>query len=70
MLVGAQAVLGRLVGEQRVEDEGASAKPGLERRGDALGDSAPRLAVGVLEDRQRLHQLHRLVGVGQLDRDC
>ena len=45
--VGAQAVLDRLVLEERVEDVGAGAQAGLERLGHRLGRRLALLAVGV-----------------------
>ncbi len=42
--VVAQAVVDRLVGEQRVEDEGPRPQPGLEGPGDGLGRLAPQLS--------------------------
>ena len=51
--VAAQAVVGGLVGEQRVEQERARAQPGRERRGDRLGGGAPHLAVGQRQPAER-----------------
>ena len=44
--IAAQAVVGRLVGQQRVEQERARAQPRLQRRRHSLGGRAPDLAVG------------------------
>ena len=52
--VAAQAVVDRLVGEQRVEDERPRAQPGREPGGDRLGRGAAHLAVGRLQPRQAL----------------
>ncbi len=67
VLVGAQAILRRLVLEQRVEDERARAEPGLEGLRHSVGRLGAPLAIGVLEAAERFHQRHGLVRVGQLD---
>jgi hypothetical protein len=67
--VGAQAVVGRLVGEQRVEDVGPRAQPGGERLGDLLGGRAARVAVGRHELGEGAVERDRLLLAGQVDGD-
>ena len=65
----AQAVVDRLVEQQRVEDVGARAQAGLERGGDRLRRRAAHLAVGRHEAAEGDVERHALVGVGELDAD-
>ena len=65
--VAPQAVLDRLVLEQRVEDVGAGAQAGLERGGDGLGGLSPLVAVRVEEPRERDVERDRLVLALEVD---
>ena len=66
----AQAVVDRLVEQQRVEDRGARAQTGLERGGDRLRRRAAHLAVRRHQAAEGDVERHALVGVGELDADC
>ncbi len=44
--IAAQAIVDRLVGQKRVEQEGAGAQAGRKRIGDRLGGGAPHITVG------------------------
>ncbi len=44
-------------------------RPGCERLGDGRRGLGAALAIGLLQAAERLHQLQRLVGVGQVDGD-
>ena len=69
MRVVAQPVLDRLVLKQRVEDVGAGAQAGLERRRDGLSGFPAVPAVGMEQVRQRHVERDRLLGAGRLDPD-
>ena len=67
--VAAQAVVGRLVVQERVEDERAGPQAGLERDGHGLGRAAADVAVGRHEVRQRAVERDRLGRRVEVDRD-
>ena len=67
--VVAQAVVDGLVVQERVEDVGAGAQPGLQGGGDGLGARAALLAVGRHEARERGVERDRRVLAGQVDLD-
>ena len=65
MRIAPQAVLRRLVLEERVDDERARAQIRAQRSGHGLRRLAAAVAIGVLETRQALLERGRLVASGQ-----
>ncbi len=66
--VAPQAVVHRLVREQRVEHERSRPEPGLEGRGDCLGRLPPTLTIRGLQPREPLFEAHGLTVDVDLDR--